>query len=154
MSYTNKAQMEILGVALIVVIVVIGLFFTMFSKPKTFDSKEDVLDSQLAQSLLNAMLQSETECGNQLSAVIEDCYKRNTLCKDSCRYVHEKVADIFNETLDKWGKPYRFYTDRKGERKIILEKDCTQSSAKSTSGLAFLNYKSDTIVITLDLCSR
>lgn len=146
--------MEILGVALIVIIVVIGLIFAMFSKSKSYDAKEDVLDSQLAQSLLNAMLQSETECGNQLSAVIEDCYQRNTLCKDSCMYVHKKVADIFNETLDKWGKPYRFYVDRKGERKIILERDCTQFSEKSTSGLAFLNYKSDTIVVTLDLCSR
>lgn len=144
--------MEMMGVALIVVIIVIGMFFVLFSKKTDVDSKEDILDSQLSQGLLNAMLSSETACGNDFSEVVKDCYGRNTLCKDSCMYIHEKAAEVFNGTLEKWGKPYRFYTERKGDRKIILEKKCTQFSEKSSIGIAMINYRSDVIVVTLEIC--
>jgi hypothetical protein len=144
--------MEIIGVAIIVIIVVIGMFFVMFSGRKKLDTKQDIMDAQLAQAMLNSMLGSETECGNSLYHVIKDCYGRNSLCKNSCQYVHDKVGEIFNGTLEKWGKPYRFYTDRKGERKIILEDRCTQFSEKSSTGLTFISYHSDSIVVSLELC--
>ena len=148
--------MDILGLVLIVIIVVMGLFFLMIASRTTNETKVDLLDSQLSQSLVNVMLQATTDCGQSFIKIVEDCYGRNNICGsvNSCDYISTKSKEILDGTLKKWKKPYRFYISKNNVKKVDIDSDeleCTNLMKRST-GLLLIQDKEKVIIATLEIC--
>ena len=156
MKSTTKAQTEVLGVVIIVILLIIGLVFMLASRRNSsVDNKHEYLDSVLSQSLLSVMLQANTECGPDLMTIIQDCYDKNEKCPgmNSCDYATEKIKEILDGTLMQWSKPYLFHVKKKQDEKIRLSSDkCSELSEKSSSGLIFIPSEKNNIAVTLDIC--
>jgi hypothetical protein len=140
LKYTTKAQTEIIGFIIVVVMVIIVVLFVLLY-PKKIDSKTDIINSQLAQSTLNVLMQVNSECGPSFSAIIKHCFDNqeiecciNNNCPvDSCEYAETKIKEIFTETLDKWEKPYIFYAEKENTKKIELAyRGCNMFKEKSS----------------------
>lgn len=149
----KKAQTDIMGLVIIVIIIIIGIFFLVFSSSKKIDFKQNLQDSQMAQSFLNSLMKSNTNCGVDLIKVVQDCYDGYNICgTDSCDYASEKINYLFNSTLKKWEKPYNFYAKKGTEKKIQLNYDnCDSQKKMAAPGQIVL--PSD-IVVTLELCQK
>lgn len=114
----KKSQMEIMGLAIVFILVILGLLFVvrfvMLSKPA--DYRSSYIPEQLASNTLNTFLNTNSkDCsGLLLKELIRDCGEGQSIsCENgqmSCSYV-ETVADyILNNTLDIWKYDYYFTT--------------------------------------------
>jgi hypothetical protein len=76
----KKAQTEILGLAIIVVFVAIGMLFVIkFSmNPSEETHREQFIRSELAANILNSMIDAHTSCRNlDFAALLKDCAENN-----------------------------------------------------------------------------
>lgn len=110
----KKSQIEIMGLAIIIVLVAIGtyLFFALSSnipKPAT----KNYIDDKLAQSYLLTLLDTQVYCEGQpysIQEFIVDCYKeKRIICNGltSCQQINNTIEGIVNKTLRVWGSKYR-----------------------------------------------
>ncbi len=116
MTKKNKAQMEILGLAIVVVLVLLATIFVvkfmLFKKPA--DYRTDFVSSELASNILNAFLKMAAKDCSQLTmtSLLQDCAQGTGLVcengEDSCKYVENTAKAIFGQTLDKWNLKYHF----------------------------------------------
>jgi hypothetical protein len=115
----RKGQFEIMGLAIIVVIIAFAVLLSLrFIKPsQTTDLKKDVTDSTLASNMLNVILKTTLECKDiDLKSLLQDCaegVKNKEYCKPGDNDPCGKVKAIINEsilrkTLDVWKKDYTF----------------------------------------------
>lgn len=107
----------------------------------------------MAQSFLNSVMKSNTECGVDLIKVVQDCYDGNNICDiDSCEYALEKIEFLFNSTLKKAERPYNFYAKYGSERRIELNYDnCNSKKQMATPGQIVLPSN---IIVTLEICQK
>jgi len=114
----KKAQVEILGLVIVVILILLGLVFVIkyiILDPQT-PIRQDFLKTQLAANMINSVLSTSTkDCyGTTLKDLIINCYDKSgdqMICENgmpSCRYLNTTLQDIFSETLDVWGKKYTF----------------------------------------------
>lgn len=111
----NRGQMEIMGLAIIVVLITLGVLFAITTLGGEEAQPEKEFEQQnLAAGFLNTFLGTNTECVNAtIRDLIRDCAQRGSLkCspesdpkgKDrelgSCLFVNEIAQVIFNRTLD------------------------------------------------------
>lgn len=127
MKNTRKAQMEMMGLAIVVVLLVIGMAFVFRALAKTPERMhEKFTKEQTAQSILIAMGRSVTECRElDITELMQNCgdsvndaeeliglgQRGSIECsggKDSCRYINSSVKWIFDNTLRLQRLPYRF----------------------------------------------
>ncbi len=169
--YNNqkRAQMEIMGLAIIILLIVIGLLFVfkfMGSKPKD-ELKQEFVDTKLASNMLNVILKTTLDCKDiEIKNLYQDCAEGITnidYCGDDdpCHKASVVVEDILNNTLKKWGKSYTFNatigTGPDSVKTLISNKDCT--AANIGSKYAFLESEiypiptdEGTMLIKLDIC--
>ena len=108
----RKGQMEMMGLAIIVILVSLALLFGIrFAISKGADRKETFTQEQISENMLNALMLSTTKCGgNDMTELLQDCAGLNdTGCGryDSCKFFNETARGILDGTLDGWGKNYR-----------------------------------------------
>lgn len=113
--------MEILGLAIVVVLILVATIFVVrFLVLKTpTDYREGFITSELASNTLNTFLKtSARDCSHlTMTELLQDCAQvRGMVCdngQDSCRFVESTAKKIFAGTLDKWNIKYEFlaYTD-------------------------------------------
>ena len=116
----KKAQMEIMGLAIVVVLLVLGMLFMVkfvLFKP-TESYRSEYTTTQLAANMINAILNTNTKCNDiSISELLQDAAKdvpRISDCPDpytSGDYVEEAVIELLNNTLGENGlrRDYRFY---------------------------------------------
>ncbi len=155
----KKAQTEIIGVAIIVVILVVAGFFFISMQSKKQSSSQGFTDPELAQSLVNAIMNTKTENNMVVSDMIKDCYKRNDFCKstvasDCCEYARQTMANALESTLGKWKRSYRL-TVIKGSDKRIKDipenSECNEFSEQEQPGISYIPPP-QLIIITLQIC--
>lgn len=122
-----KGQTEILGIAIVIVLLLMGLIFLLrFSTPEE-DSilKERLRRAQVANNVLNAMLRtSDTNCDPikkpRIEELLIDCGENpglgpggSVVCKgingnkQSCQYVKELIEkEILKKTVEQWKLGY------------------------------------------------
>jgi hypothetical protein len=110
--------MEIMGIALVVVLVSLGLVFylniSMAKKPSA--TKKEYMQSELAANFLNSLVETHAPgCSNiQLSTLFEDCASHppdgSIFCdsKYSCQYLQDETAKILQKSLDSRNIKYQF----------------------------------------------
>jgi hypothetical protein len=115
----RKGQFEIMGLAIIVVIIAFAILLSLrFLKPsETTDLKKDITDSTLASNMLNVILKTTLKCKDiDLKSLLQDCaegVKNKEYCapgdNDPCGKVKGIINDsILRKTLDVWKKDYTF----------------------------------------------
>lgn len=125
----KKSQTEIMGLAIIVVIIIFGVLLALiFFKPSQ-SIKADITDSTLASSMLTVIAETTLDCKQtELISLLQDCAENvenkqycNAADTDACG----KVIGIINEsilqkTLEVWNKKYSFIAEVEGEDPFIV----------------------------------
>tara|TARA_Y100000031_G_C8180085_1_gene366009 strand:- start:91 stop:585 length:495 start_codon:yes stop_codon:yes gene_type:complete len=157
----RKGQMELMGLALIVVIMVIALFmaivFLARSPPSTV--KESFQYDQLATNFIVALLKT-SDCDVTVEKLIQDCsLQQRITCggETSCDQVKSTIQEIKNNTLDEWGLYYNLVVDMPVDFEIIFASpECAEGQQvnRATEGFQPISlYPSPgQATVTLSLC--
>ncbi|PIN86110.1 hypothetical protein COV19_06455 [Candidatus Woesearchaeota archaeon CG10_big_fil_rev_8_21_14_0_10_44_13] len=125
MKKARKAQMEMIGIAIVVVLLVIGMAFVFKALMKAPErTHEKFTKEQTAQSIIIAISNSDAGCkGVEMKELMQDCGNNVNSVEDfelgqsgsiqcgstdSCRYLNRSLKVIFEETLKLQRLPYRF----------------------------------------------
>ncbi|MEM4246721.1 MAG: hypothetical protein QXR48_00505 [Candidatus Woesearchaeota archaeon] len=127
-----KGQMEIMGLAIIIILVMLGLLFTVTWLLKSPATKpvQKAKESVLAANFLSTMLGTTTECNKRTVAeLLRDCALTQGATKcgalTSCEYVHNVIEDILNSTMNVWRKDYYFHmTGSSSVESIKFGREC------------------------------
>ncbi|MBW2990428.1 hypothetical protein KY348_01850 [Candidatus Woesearchaeota archaeon] len=154
----KKAQLEMIGLIIIVVIVITGLLiFTVYriTRPPTNVQKR-YLNKEIATNMLIAMSNTHVpECYNHsLTQLIIDCSNRYSLmiCEDdqtSCKIVNKTIYNILNKTLIAWDTSFNFSIIKTNTSFVNL--DCN-SARNKVQGFEVFTSKTGQVEITLDVC--
>jgi hypothetical protein len=95
----NKAQTEIVGLAFVVLLAVIGLlFFVVLSNNQI--GTPDFRERQLATSIITAIINTDTPEGKYVD-LLRECVARNRKCDETNTYTEQMLA-----VLDTYGVEY------------------------------------------------
>ncbi|MFH1133842.1 MAG: hypothetical protein V1735_05080 [Nanoarchaeota archaeon] len=119
----KKAQTEILGLALVIVLISLGLLFVVqfLVNKQPEGSREDYLDSQLANHFLSAVLVTQSaDCkGKLLRDVAIACADGNYLTcnggETACEYFNVTVAQIIAQSLVVWKQDFELWINVSGD---------------------------------------
>ena len=162
-KFSRKSQMEILGLAIFVVLILIATFFVIrflvFKSPE--DYRKGFLSSELASGMINVLLRVNNNlCSLSMVDLVRNCAESNNICCDncgtgndvySCEFVEKSVKSIFAKSLDEWKYKYEFlvYQDANNPKIRIGEKCRGEKKSESYS----IPSNSNTIYLKLDICS-
>lgn len=111
----KKAQTEILGLAIVVVLVIIATILVVkfgFSKPA--NTRNDFTSSEEASNILNTFLRTSADKCSQstMTELLQDCAQGNGLIcsngEDACSYFKSAATAILSGTLGVEKKQYEF----------------------------------------------
>lgn len=154
----KKSQMEILGLAIVVVLILVATIFVvrfLVVKSPT-EYRKGFISAELASNMLSTFLKAAAKDCSQLTMteLLQDCAQaRSITCdsgQDSCKYVESTANQVFEGTFDKWSMKYEFlaYTDI-SQALIRIGKPC---KAEKRSKLFPIPISSATMYVKLDIC--
>jgi len=173
----KKAQTEMLGIAIVVILVSIGILFIVSNAMRSAgqtSQKTEFSEKQLATNILSSILQTSTSCQNdRISTLLIDCGKGNSrTCggetiqgiyieqtNNPCDYMKDTITLILNATLKKWNKKYEFkaYTTY---AQIDIKNRIEECLGGTGTGLQYVQKDSyylplypGTMTVELALCS-
>ncbi len=171
----RKSQMEILGLAIIIVLVIFAvLLYLMFapSAKTPLEQDRDLTDTKLASSTLDAILRSTIDCNNgrtdqeySVTELLQDCVYWDIIqCRrsptditsvDSCKFARGKIGFMLNETLRTWGRTYLLQTNGgiMGRMGSIASGSCSSSSAARKPAHQPIPLAAGVLNVTLRICS-
>jgi len=169
----SKAQMEIMGLAIVVVLLTLAVLFTIqfvYLKPEQ-DVKGSFETSQLAANTINAILQTtSSNCyGHQVKKLISNCavnpptgtircdVESDNTRKYSCEKAADEIRYMLSQTLLDWKLSYNFtiiipgYADNNND--FTFTPADFKCSGERESKLAPLQTDIGTVNVRLDICS-
>lgn len=163
---SKKSQAEIMGLALVIMLIVVGIVFVFkFMDTGSEDSlRQDFVDSKLASNMINVILKTTLDCKNiEIKNLYQDCARGVShldYCGEPnpCVKAELVVQEILNKTLDKWKRNYRFTATINGVVKTeIANNDCHPENIgtkyrKLESETYPIPTDEGTMMIRLDIC--
>ena len=153
----KKSQMEILGLAIVVVLILMATIFVIrflvFKAP--VDYRKSFVSSELASNMLSTFLKTAAkECANQdMTALLQDCAQsRSIICdngQNSCLFVESVARNVFSRTFEKWNMVYEFKTYTDINSPLIRLGNPCEADKKSK---LFPIPSALTIYVNLDIC--
>lgn len=157
-KFRRKSQTEIIGLAIVVVLLIIGMTFIirfMLAK-EPVDYKKQFTQAEIASNMLNTFLKSTSrDCnGLTMTELLQDCgHSKSIFCQDgraSCGYAEAAATEVFNSTLDSWNLDYELLAFQQEESPIFtLGKACPASKKSKTFPIP---TGSGTLFVKLDVC--
>lgn len=150
-----KAQSEIMGLAIILILIALGILFAIvFFTGSSEKGFIQIAEQELVSNTLNAMLQTTTDCeGQTIEKLVNDCEgEQRFFCsnnEDSCTFVKEKTYYMLNEILGKQNRDYYFQIKDSQNLRNIKPGKCTGEQTASTSPII---YYGGTLTAELYLC--
>ena len=146
-----------MGLAIVIVLIIIGIL--VIAKSNSFGTasyKKDYEQSELASSMLNALLATTSRDCNELSMmqILQDCAGNPNsleLCNagNSCAYFEQQAKEIFKSTLESWQVNYELSIFYDEESPIIkLGKQCITKQSE----LFPVPTESGVLFAKLDIC--
>jgi len=160
---SRRAQMEAIGITIIVVLVLIGVLFGIqfVIKQKPVSVGSEFKRSQVAANFLSTLADTTTpECnGLSFSQLVQYCVKvTQAPCGiNACDKAKQVATDVLTLTLDAWNMQYNL-TVGKGDLKIVNIAKTNPSGitgcpdAKETKTYSISVYPSGIVTMQLDLC--
>ncbi len=156
----RKGQMEIIGLAIVIVIILIGtviaLRFLVFKKPES--TRASFVSAELASNTINTFLETTAvECSKvKMEELIQDCAQgTERICsneKGACEFLRDAADEIFTKTFKKWKTKYKFLVYVNSEYPFVdLESGCTEQQEK-ISETFFVPVTAATVSVKLDIC--
>lgn len=116
--FQKKAQMEAFGLAIIVILIALGMFFvirfTILAPPK--EVKQEFVQSQLSQNMISAILKTKPEASTRadVTELFRECAEQSSGCSEcacqltapACGELQQILTNIFDNTLKIWKKDY------------------------------------------------
>lgn len=155
MKFSAKAQIEVIGLAIIVVMVVIVMLFFFIRPANNSVDKNDEISSGVSQSFLVSFLQSPTGCGPDISTLLKNCYNGDDICGGSCDYAETIVKSRLDEYFAEKSIPYYFSAEKGNLKKIMLKSEdgsCSENSEKTGTGILAVPDKTSSIFVELGTC--
>lgn len=179
---SRKSQMEILGLALVFVIIITGfLLYLKFSNGSEITTKEEYLLPVKSQSILTAMLRTDVLCcqnihctdDNTISYSISDLLKdgadinlNQIKCYsssdndfiDSEVYAQEQMDLLLADTMEIWQEDY-WYKAVVDNSPVISgngpdsNNGCNEDSKQRDTGFHAIELRTDTLEITFGICT-
>ncbi len=156
----RRAQLEIFGLIVLVIIVIVGfLVFMVANLNKSHTNiKHAYMTKELATNTLLALSKTnvrEDECyGHSLAQLIIDCSKtyHSFSCygRSSCEVLNSTIEYILSEVLEKEGIRYNFTIHDTG---ISFVNDCFYYSKDKVQSFLILPTFPGQLEITLDICN-
>ena len=132
---SRKAQLEVLGLAIVVLLISLSLLFVLqFVVTRAPElPKQTFTRDQLANTMVSALLETTTHCAElTMTELLQDCAQQPLSDADcnangdtrvgnraeSCAVAEQITAQIFAGTLDTWEKNYE-YTVAYGTEKLV-----------------------------------
>lgn len=110
----KRGQMEIMGLAIIFVLVIMGVLFALrfvLLKPEP-TLRQEFLESRLAYNMVTALRGTTTDCRSAtVERLLQDCATTVVLnCQGvtSCDKADLVIRFFLTNTLDKWGRNFEF----------------------------------------------
>jgi hypothetical protein len=155
----KRAQMEILGLAIVIVLLtLVGLIAVKFFINKEPSAeRKTFIESELASSFLKTIMTTSTGCKKtNFAELLSDCaLLRSINCPggDSCAYASEKITKLLNNSLGAQGKYYNFSVNTNPPRAITnYPREFSPKTVKSKPFLLPLNP--GTLVVRLDIADE
>ena len=154
----KKAQIEMMGLVVIVLILAIGFLFLVsyLTRGGERESPQQIYQKELlAYNTIGAIIQATTPCrGLSMTDLIDDCVSFNEInCfgVNSCAYVTFQASIVLNKTLNLRKQQYYFYIlDAAGqERAAIGSGECIHNRVSATQPLT---ARSGELVVGIDIC--
>lgn len=154
----KRAQMEIMGLAIVVILLVLGMTFVLrfMLNQDPIDYKQQFLQAEIASNMLNTYLKTTADNCNGLSMteLLQDCGHAGSIyCEggeSSCTYAEQTAATVFGSTLEKWNLQYEFMVFRSEEDPFFsLGEACPRNKKSKTFPLP---TSSGTLFVKLDVC--
>jgi hypothetical protein len=161
--------MEILGLAIVVVLVILAVFLYVMFVPSgntLVDQRQGLTDPKLASSSLDAMLRTTVYCNYtrqtySVTELLQDCYYWGIIhCEremqgNSCDVAKDRINSMLNSTLKKWGRSYLFEAKTSTQDKFggIANGGCTAAKAQKKPAHQPVPLASGILNVTLRLCS-
>ncbi|MBI2655915.1 hypothetical protein HYX06_05845 [Candidatus Woesearchaeota archaeon] len=156
----KKGQMEIIGLAIVIIIILIGLAiavrFMTFKNPE--NTRAGFVSAELASNTINTFLETTAEncLKSKMKDLIQDCAEgTERICgngQGACAFVRSAADEIFTKTFRKWKTNYKFliYSDP-NHPFVNLESGCAASQEK-VSDTFFIPVTAATVYVKLDIC--
>lgn len=158
---SKKGQGEIIGLALIVLILLIGfiLYISLRGKGGITSSVENIQYNNLASLELSAILNTYVdECGFSVAILVKQCLKGKPCSNyegDVCELLKNYLEKIFEKSFDKWGRRYRLYVkDNEGKINYPEEEKRRCNINEDTLGVATqaIPLSPGTAELRLEIC--
>lgn len=164
----RKAQMEIMGLAVIVILLAVGLFFVAkFTLLKEKPSEEQQYQqSQIGSAFISTLLNSNAGCTGSSASftkLIQEMAQpqySTMICGtsgDLKTYFTESVTKIMENTMDVWNYKYRFsviYPNSApiDQKEIAIDKGCADSTGSEESKTYYIPSDYGTIRVIMKIC--
>ncbi|MBD3209342.1 hypothetical protein GF367_02900 [Candidatus Woesearchaeota archaeon] len=167
----RRAQIEIMGLVMVVVLVTIGIFFSVALKKPTPDRTplEVYGNEKLANNFLITLLESQTACGPKVRDVAVDCVRDaqtgqtgRYACdgKQSCDYLATIANHTLDKTLKRWNYRYNLtFTYTAGDTiqlfSPLTNGDCTPQQKQTAPGIqpiSLFRVAPGKAMLTLRIC--
>ena len=154
----KKAQTEIIGLAIVVILLIIGMTFVIrfMLSNESADYKKQFTQAEIASNMLNTFLKLNSKDCNSLTMteLLQDCAQSKSIfCENgkvSCDYVKESAESVFGQTLNQWNVDYELKAFLQEKNPIFtLGKICPASKKSKTFPLP---TGSGTLFVKLDVC--
>lgn len=139
----RKGQLEIFGLAIIVILLALGLLFALIVLTKE-EPRSMAKESLLAENFLTTMMSTTVnECNNkEIRALLQDCalsddeWRGASKCTalNTCETAQYAISSMLVRTLGTWGKTYTFkITGAPAVERIVLTNgNCTGEREQKT----------------------
>ncbi len=153
-----RAQMEIMGLAIIIILVSLGLLFAvrwMLKAPSAEPQRAE--ESVLAANFLSTLLGTTTECNKRsVRDLLQDCALTQgaTKCEgqSSCDYARNIIKTLLSETFDKWKLDYYFSMSGNMPQIADIKFGSPCPGAREKKGYPLVVTSGFDITISLEIC--
>jgi len=173
LKLNKKGQMEVFGLAVIVILLVIGMLFMIrfvilapqskSSGVTSFINKD--MASNIVVYMLSVNVDSEKVCNKNLDVtdLIRDCALGGVGIRclgeseplDTCDISKDVIETIFDNTLSTYGHQYYFRVYKSSSPESIVDSLEVGAKCRGTqvSGISFIPLTPDVLNLQLDVCT-
>jgi len=154
----KQGQMEIMGLAIVVILIVLGMLFAVrfvLFKPQT-SYRQEYTTTQLAANMLNTIINTNTPCNSiSIGELLQEASKSysNLRCGvyEPKEYVSQEISTLLNNTLGNASlkKIYYFRASVPGQQVVIIGQEYSNKERERKT--QFLTTDAGVMTIILDI---